>query len=70
MTTRSSAYVFYDRARSFTFRTSAGLPDYVPLHLFYDSSNRMLSWTRNATNQSLDGIPYLGANHYYELLAK
>jgi hypothetical protein len=65
ITTSTSSYVFYDRARVFPFQISSGLPDDLPFVLAFYNNNRTLAWTNQPTNMF-----YLGPDYYYELFTK
>ncbi|CAF3364520.1 unnamed protein product [Rotaria sp. Silwood1] len=64
-TSSSLSFVFYDRPRNFSFQTTSGLPDYIPLVLSFNNNNRTLSWINPLTHMS-----YLGPEYYYELFTK
>ena len=64
-TSSAASYVFYDRARVFSFQTTSGLPDDRAFLLSFSQTNRTLSWKASSSNMS-----YLGPDYYYELLTK
>jgi len=64
----TSSYVFYDRTRSYTFRTSIGVPDPIQWNLSFDQEKNILSWTTK--NNSNSTLVYRGPNIFYELLSK
>lgn len=66
-----STFVFYDQQRSFSFRTSTGPPDHVPLTLIFHPQNKTLSWSIAKTKiQSNTTKPYFGSDYQYELVTR
>lgn len=67
----SSHYVFYDRARLFSFQTSTGSPDLLSLRLSFDAQKKILSWNFATINKNVkSSTPYLGPDFFYELLTR